>query len=236
MDVKQMKRAAAERALEYVDDGMILGLGTGSTAAEFVDLLGGKVADGLKVTAVATSEATLSQALSLGIAMGTLDDHPFIDLTVDGADEFDDQLRLIKGGGGALLREKIVASASEQVVIIADKSKRVTRLGAFALPVEVVPFGLTVTQNMIRELSDEVGLTGEIAVRQRKDGAPFQTDGGNLIIDCAFGEIPDPEELADLLPFIPGVVDHGLFIGLADVAVVGGEDGVTVLEGPTLAV
>jgi len=230
MDVKQMKREAARRAVELVEDGMVVGLGTGSTAAEFVALLGEKVRAGLNVTGVPTSEATLKQALELGIPMATIDEQPEIDLTVDGADELDHHLRLIKGGGGALLREKIVASGSSEVVIIADRSKLVDTLGAFALPVEVVPFGLQVTLAMVEDIADELGLDGQIRQRMASDGKPFVTDGGNLILDCAFGRIEDPEALAELLPFTPGVIDHGLFIGLADKAFVAGEDGVEVFE------
>jgi ribose 5-phosphate isomerase A len=230
MDVTNMKREAARQALEYVESGMILGLGTGSTAAEFVDLLGEKVRGGLKVTGVPTSEATLKQALSLGIPMATIEDQPEIDLTVDGADELDRHLRLIKGGGGALLREKIVASGSAQVVIIADQSKLVDKLGAFPLPVEVVQYGLPVTIAMIEDIAEELGLEGPVKQRVVADGKPFVTDGGNFILDCSFDEIPDPEALAELLPFTPGVIDHGLFIGLADHAIVAGEKGIEVLD------
>lgn len=230
MDVREMKRAAARRALEYVEDGMIVGLGTGSTAAEFVDLLGEKVQGGLQITGVPTSEATLEQALGLGIPMATIDEQPEIDLTIDGADELDRHLRLIKGGGGALLREKIVASGSAQVVIIADQSKLVETLGAFPLPIEVVPFGVAVTRAMIEDIADELGLDGRVTQRMRADGQPYVTDGGNLIFDCAFERIDDPEALAELLPFTPGVIDHGLFIGLADQAIVAGEAGVQVID------
>jgi ribose 5-phosphate isomerase A len=230
MNAANMKREAARQALEYVESGMILGLGTGSTAAEFVDLLGEKVRDGLKIIGVPTSEATLKQALSLGIPMATIEEQPEIDLTVDGADELDRHLRLIKGGGGALLREKIVASGSAQVVIIADQSKLVDALGAFPLPVEVVQYGLPVTIAMIEDIADELGLDGQVKQRMLADGNPFVTDGGNFILDCAFDEIFDPDALAELLPFTPGVIDHGLFIGLADHAIVAGEKGVEVLD------
>lgn len=237
MDPRDMKRAAAQRALEYVEDGMVVGLGTGSTAAEFVDLLGAKVRDGLQITGVPTSEATLKQALGLGIPMATIDEQPEIDLTIDGADELDRHLRLIKGGGGALLREKIVASGSAQMVIIADHSKLVDQLGAFPLPVEVVQFGVAVTRAMIEDIADELGLEGPVQQRMTTDGQPFVTDGGNFIFDCAFERIHDPEALAELLPFTPGVIDHGLFLGLADQAIVAGEDGVQVFDAdvePTL--
>lgn len=230
MDPRDMKRAAAQRALEYVEDGMVVGLGTGSTAAEFIDLLGARVRDGLQIIGVPTSEATLKQALGLGIPMATIDEQPEIDLTVDGADELDRHLRLIKGGGGALLREKIVASGSAQMVIIADVSKLVDQLGGFPLPVEVVPFGLAVTRAMIEDIADELGLEGPVQQRMTSDGQPFVTDGGNFIFDCAFERIDDPEALAELLPFTPGVIDHGLFLGLADQAIVAGEGGVQIFD------
>src|SRR6056297_2002747 len=222
MNAREMKRNAARRALEH---GMILGLGTGSTAAEFVDLLGERVRDGLKVVGVPTSEATLELARAAGISMATIDDEPELDLTVDGADEIDRQLRLIKGGGGALLREKIIATASAKVVIIADHSKLVDYLGAFPLPVEAVPFGLDVSRSMIEDIADELGLSGPVRLRRTSEGEPFVTDGGNRIFDCAFGRIDEPEALAELLPFAPGVIDHGLFLGLADQVILAGEDG-----------
>jgi ribose 5-phosphate isomerase A len=236
MDADSMKREAAQRALQFVEDGMIVGLGTGSTAAQFIDLLGERVRDGLHITGVATSAATERQARAAGITLTTLDEEPEIDLTVDGADEIDQNLRLIKGGGGALLREKIVASASEMVVIIADQSKLVERLGAFPLPVEVVPFGYKVSLAMIEDIADELGLEGTVRQRLREDGKPFVSDGGNFILDCSFGALDDPEALAELLPFTPGVVDHGLFIGLADRAVIAGENGLRVIEADVLEV
>lgn len=229
MGSDDLKLAAAERALGYVESGMRLGLGTGSTAARFVELLGRRVAAGLDVQCVATSQATQAQAESLSIPMTTLDEVPFLDLTVDGADEIDGELRLIKGGGGALLREKIVATASASVVIIADASKRVATLGAFPLPLEVVPFGLTATRNMITALAADVGCAGELHVRTLPGGKPFLTDSGNLILDCHFGAIDAPEELDEALKLIPGVVENGLFIGIADLAVVAGEDGLTLI-------
>src|SRR5208283_2893928 len=180
------KRAAAAAALAFVRPGMKLGLGTGSTAAHFVDLLG---ASGLDAICVPTSEATRLQAARLGLRLATLDDCPELDLTVDGADEFDDALRLIKGGGGALLREKIVAAASQRMIVIADASKRVKTLGAFPLPVEIDRFGAKATRLHVEAAARELGLEGEIALRE-KDGAPFITDGGHLILDCAFGALP----------------------------------------------
>lgn len=232
MSADAWKRAAAEKALEFVKPGMRLGLGTGSTAAHFVDLLGQKVQDGLKVVAVPTSEATRAQAESLAIPLTTLNEVPYLDLTVDGADEFDDELRLIKGGGGALVREKIVATASEQMVVIADFSKRVKTLGSFPLPVEVLQFGLRSTLHLIEVLSTDAGCSGEIKVRVGADSKPFVTDNGNFIADCSFGRIEDPEALDEALKFAPGVVEHGLFLGIADHAIVSGPDGLVVLNAP----
>lgn len=223
------KLAAAERALDYVESGMRLGLGTGSTAAKFVDLLGKEVAAGLDVVCVATSQATETQATALGIRTATLDDLPFLDLTVDGADEIDGELRMIKGGGGALLREKIVATASGRMIVIADATKRVETLGAYPLPLEVVPFGLTATRNMIIALAADVGCEGEIRVRMLPGGKPFISDGGNLILDCEFGRIEEPEDLDEALKLIPGVVENGMFLGIADLAIIAGEGGITIL-------
>lgn len=230
MGADQWKLLAAEHALKFVQSGMKLGLGTGSTAAKFVDLLGEKVKGGMNVVCVPTSEATRAQAASLGISLTTLDQTPQLDLTVDGADELDGELRLIKGGGGALLREKIVAVASQRVVIIADHSKRVEMLGKFPLPVEVVPFGLEASRLMIGELAADVGLEGTIALRKTPAGNPFVTDNGNHILDCSFGEIDDPEALEDALKLIPGVVESGLFLGIADVGIIAGPMGVEVLS------
>jgi ribose 5-phosphate isomerase A len=224
------KQQAAERALQFVEDGMTLGLGTGSTAARFVDLVGQRVKAGLRVRCVPTSQATHAQAERLGIPLTTLDESPFLDLTVDGADEIDAQLRLIKGGGGALLREKIVATASQRMVVITDASKLVVTLGRFPLPVEVVRFGLAATRNMVEVLAADAGCEGEIKLRLAADGKPFETDGGNLILDCAFGQIADPEALEDALKLVPGVVESGLFLGIADAAVIAGPDGVVVLD------
>ncbi len=225
------KRQAAEQALTYVEDGMKLGLGTGSTAAKFIELLGAKVKAGLKVVCVPTSEATRAQAAALGIPLTTLDETPSLDLTVDGADEIDEELRLIKGGGGALLREKIVAVASDRVVIIADNSKLVETLGRFPLPLEVVPFGLAATEQLIIKLAADAGCEGEVRLRKGPDGKPFVTDNGNHILDCAFGTIEDPEALEDSLKLVPGLVDTGLFLGIADVGIIAGPKGVEVLSG-----
>jgi len=225
-----LKLKAAEKALEFVQPGMKLGLGTGSTATRFVDLLGARVKEGLDIVGVPTSETTRVQAASLGIRLTTLDDDPVLDLTIDGADEIDDALQLIKGGGGALLREKIVAAASDRMIVIADSSKRVPVLGAYPLPVEVVRFGLAATRNMIEALASDAGCTGHLLLRMGLDGQPFVTDGGNYIFDCAFGRIEDADALDEALKLIPGVVEHGLFLGLADAAVIAGPDGVQVLE------
>ena len=230
MSADQLKKMAAERALAFVEPGMKLGLGTGSTAAAFVDLLGAKVAAGLKVICVSTSEATERQARGLGIPMTTLDEEPFLDLTIDGADELDEELRLIKGGGGALLREKIVATASDRMIVIADASKRVETLGKFPLPIEVIPFGLKATLGMIETLAEDCGCVGELKVRKTASGEPFRTDSGNLIVDAHFGAIGDPDSLDTALKLIPGVVENGLFIGIADTAIIAGPDGVEVIE------
>ena len=230
MSADLWKHQAAERALAYLENGMTVGLGTGSTSAKFVDLVGERVKAGLRITGVPTSEATRARAERLGIPLTTLDEVPFLDLTVDGADELDNHLRLVKGGGGALLREKIVAMASERMIVIADASKLVPTLGKFALPIEVVRFGLTATRNMIKALAEEAGCEGEIKLRLAKDGTPFVTDSGNLLLDCAFGRIDKPEMLDEALKRVPGVVEHGLFLGIADVAIVAGPDGVVVLD------
>lgn len=211
---EEMKRRAAARAMDFVAPGMRLGLGTGSTARHFVDLLGAAVRDGLDVVGVPTSEATRAQAAALGVPLTDLDATPELDLCVDGADEFDLALRLIKGGGGALLREKIVAAASRRMVVITDASKRVERLGRFPLPVEVAPFGLRATTRAVEIAAAKVGCVAPAILRLR-DGAPFVTDGGHFILDCAYGAIPDAEALAAALDPLPGVMGHGLFIGLA---------------------
>jgi ribose 5-phosphate isomerase A len=223
-----LKRLAAARALDLVQPGMRLGLGTGSTARHFVDLLGARVRDGLAIVGVPTSEATRVQAASLGIPLRTLDDLPELDLTVDGADEVDPQLCLIKGGGGAHLREKIVASASRRMVVIADDSKLVERLGRFPLPIEVVPFGVAVVRRAIAAALAASGCAGPLVLRTGADG-PFVTDGGNWILDAQLGSIPDPAALAGALDGISGVVEHGLFIGLADAAILAADGGLRIL-------
>jgi ribose 5-phosphate isomerase A len=229
MNPDAQKRAAAARAMEFVRPGMKLGLGTGSTARHFVELLGEKVRGGFKVIGVPTSEATRADAERCGVPLTTLDETPELDLTVDGADEIDPKLNLIKGGGGALLREKIVATASKRVVIIADETKRVPALGRFPLPIEVVSFGLAATERAIEAVTAG---SGKLALRRGKDGHAFVTDGGHWIVDAALGSIADPAALAQKLASIPGVVEHGLFIGLAHTAVLAGPQGVRVVERP----
>ena len=229
MSVDDLKRAAAARAVGLVEDGMRLGLGTGSTAAHFVALLGDRVRAGLRVTGVPTSEATQAQAREAGIPVTTLDETPALDLTVDGADEIDGELRLIKGGGGALLREKIVAAASRRMVVIADETKRVERLGRFPLPVEAVSFGLEATRRAVLAACEASGASGEARLRRAANDRPFVTDGGHVIIDVSLGRINDPEGLAARLTAIPGVVEHGLFLGLASGAILAGEHGLTEL-------
>ncbi len=229
MTLDEAKEAAAREALQHVSDGMKIGLGTGSTAARFVAGLGEMVANGLNVVCVPTSEATREQAESLGIALIRLDEEPVLDLTVDGADELDANLTLIKGGGGALLREKIVASSSKRMIVIADHTKKVATLGAFSLPVEVVPFGVKSTAMKLEHAGKWAGCEGALALRIR-DGELFVTDNGNVIIDCAFGKIPDAQKLASVISTIPGVVDHGLFIGMASMAILGGPDGLEIIE------
>ena len=224
-----LKRQAAARALESVRDGMKLGLGTGSTAKHFVDLLGERVRAGLKVLGVPTSEATRLQATECGIPLTTLDDVDRLDLTVDGADEIDPALNAIKGGGGALLREKIVAAASDRMIVIADDTKWVDALGRFPLPVEVIPFGLAATQRLMVKAFAESGVSGQMVLRKGKDGHVFVTDGGHWIIDAHLGRIADAPRLAGLLNPIPGVVEHGLFIGLATTAVLAGAQGIRVV-------
>ncbi|WP_159728840.1 ribose-5-phosphate isomerase RpiA [Methylosinus sp. Ce-a6] len=224
-----LKRQAAAVALEAVAPGMRLGLGTGSTAAHFVDLLGEKVKAGLDVLCVPTSERTRAQAQALGVPLATLEEAPELDLAVDGADEFDAQLRLIKGGGGALLREKIVAAAAKRFIVITDESKKVATLGAFPLPVEIDVFGAKATRLHVERAAKDLGLSGTVAPRLKPDGHVFVTDGGHLILDCAFGAIADPEALALRLSAIPGVFEHGLFIGLTTAVVVAGRDGVETL-------
>lgn len=232
MDIEALKRQAAARALEWVRPGMRLGLGTGSTAKHFVDLVGERVKGGLDVICVPTSEATRIQAEGLGIKLTTLDETPELDFTVDGADEIEPGLAVVKGGGGALLREKIVAQASKRMVVIADETKWVPTLGRFPLPIEVVPFGLKATQNEIEAAFRACGVAGPMTLRKGKDGHVFVTDGGHWILDAAMGRIPDPKRLADALSPIPGVMEHGLFIGHVQAAILAGSNGIRVVERP----
>jgi ribose 5-phosphate isomerase A len=218
----QEKEAAARASLRFVKDGQVVGLGTGSTAAHFIRLLGEQVKNGLRIRGIPSSDRSREQAAGLGIPLTTLDECPEIDVTVDGADEVDPQLRLIKGGGGALLREKIVASATKYYVIITDATKRVPVLGRFPLPVEVIKFAQAVVRKKIERLGAAVEL------RLGTDGKPYLTDENNYILDCRFGQIPDAEGLARRLSDMPGVVEHGLFIGMASVVLVA--DGSEVVE------
>ncbi|MFL6798374.1 MAG: ribose-5-phosphate isomerase RpiA [Xanthobacteraceae bacterium] len=230
LDIEAHKRAAAARALDFVRPGMHLGLGSGSTAKHFVELLGQKVQAGLDVVGVPTSEATRAEAERQGIPLASLDEIPQLDLTVDGADEIAHDLSLIKGGGGALLREKIVAAASARLIVIADESKCVSALGRFPLPVEVMPFGLAATRRAVEVAVAEAGCSGPALLRRDKDGHAFVTDGGHWILDAALERISDPRLLADRLDRVTGVVEHGLFIGFAQAAVIAGPDGVRLVE------
>jgi ribose 5-phosphate isomerase A len=221
----QFKKIAAEAAVTQVRDGMIVGLGTGSTAAYAVDALGRLVQNGLRITGIPTSEQTARQARALGIPLATLAEQTQVDLTIDGADEVErGSLNLVKGQGGALLREKIVASASTRLVIIVDETKLVDRLGSrCAVPVEVVPFGWQVAARKLRE----AGAT--VSVRRGDEGGLFVSDGGHYILDCTFGPIATPSSLERELNSIVGVVEHGLFLGTTSEVIVGGQDGVMVL-------
>jgi len=230
MTPDDLKRQAAAKALDWVRPGMKLGLGTGSTAKHFVELLGERVRGGLQVIGVPTSEATRADAERVGVPLTTLDETPHLDLTVDGADEIGPGLALIKGGGGALLREKIVAAASDQMIVIADETKLCVELGKFPLPIEVVPFGMTATRLAISAALVDLGLPDALTLRLAANGHAFVTDGSHLILDAALGRIPDPHELADRLAAIPGVVDHGLFLGLARTAILAGASGIRVIE------
>lgn len=225
------KRNAAIAAMEFVEDGMTIGLGTGSTAKHFVELLADEVADGLVVRGVPTSESTHRLAEAHGVPLLDVEQAQQIHLTVDGADEVDENGNLIKGGGAALLREKIIANASDHMVVIADPSKYVSRLGAFPLPVEVTPFGFTITAKKVFDVLEASGIDRpKVNLRLDEDGAPLKTDGGNFILDCQCKKIPDAAATAARLSAVPGVVEHGLFIGLARTVIIGGEDGATIFE------
>jgi|HubBroStandDraft_2_1064218.scaffolds.fasta_scaffold08357_3 ribose 5-phosphate isomerase A len=220
----QEKEAAARASLQFVKDGQVVGLGTGSTAAYFIKLLGDEVKRGLRIRGIPTSVRSGELAASLGIPLTTLDECQEIAVTVDGADEVDPQLRLIKGGGGAMLREKIVASATKQLVIVADESKQVSVLGKFPLPVEVIKFAQALVAKEIAALG------AQVSVRTGADGKPFVTDEHNHILDCRFGQIPDADGLARKLSDMPGVVEHGLFIGMASVVLFARGDGIVELR------
>lgn len=225
MTADEQKKAAAIAALEYVKPGNRVGLGTGSTANHFIEALAEKVKAGLQVECVASSRASFQLAQGLGLTMTTLEQQPHLDVTVDGADEFDGNFQLIKGGGGALLVEKIVATSSRYMVVIADQSKKVDALGKFPLAVEVVPFGVNATAWKIDRALKLCNLKGKMQLRL-KDGKPFVTDSGNAIIDVTIGFIPEPRRLGDMLKSIPGVVDHGLFIDICGIVLMGSDDGV----------
>lgn len=222
-DLEREKHLAAERAVDEVAEGMAIGLGSGSTATHFVRMLGERVRAGLRVRGVPSSDATRALAAEVGIPLVTFKEAPRLDLAVDGADQIDGQLQLIKGGGGALLREKIVASAAARFVVIADSSKVADALGSFPLPVEVFPFGLDVVAARLAELGARTHL------RLRPDGQVFLTDQGNPILDCDFGTIGDPRGLAATLAAMPGIAEHGLFVDMADAVIVARGEAVEVL-------
>lgn len=211
----QEKQTAARAAVELVESGQIVGLGSGSTSAHAVRFLAERVRSGLKIQGIPTSQNTKHLAEQLGIPLTTLDQHNRIDIDIDGADEICPQLNLIKGGGGAFLREKVIASVSRTFVVIADSGKQVQRLGKFPLPVEVIAFA----QSLVRPQIEALG--AEVKLREYAYGNPYVTDEGHHILDCNFGEIPDPPALAEKLRCITGVVEHGLFIGMAEMAIIG---------------
>lgn len=229
-DQNALKRAVAARALDYVKDGMKLGLGSGSTAEIFVEMLAPRVRGGEKLLCVPTSERTAALARKLGITLANLDDLAPLDLTVDGADEADRNLDLIKGGGGMLLREKIVAAASKQMVVIADESKLVPRLGKYPLPVEVVEFGHKSIAMRLKAALAAAGYANAPLTLRQKDGATFRTDSGNVIYDCAFGVIQNAPKLAAAISAVPGVVEHGLFIGLATTLLIAADGEIEVIS------
>jgi ribose 5-phosphate isomerase A len=222
---EDQKQAAARASLEFIRDGMLVGLGTGSTSECFIRLLGERVQAGLKIRALPSSNRARQLAEELAIPLTGFEEVQEIDIYVDGADEVDPQLRLIKGGGGALLREKIVASAAKQFVVIIDSSKQVPMLGKFPLPVEVVPFARALIAKRISDLGAKVSL------RKYAYGNPYTTDEGHNILDCQFGRIPDPRALANVLSGMPGIMEHGLFIDMADVALIATADGVVQRRG-----
>ncbi len=224
--IDKAKFVAAKRSVDYIEDGMRVGLGTGSTAAWMVRCLGELVReDGLKIRGIPTSTRTAELAREVGIEVISLDEARWIDVTIDGADEFDGNLNLIKGGGGALLQEKIVATASDQMIVIADIGKEVEKLGAFPLPVEVIPFGWQTTKSLIEELLISMDVLGRDASLRMNGDRPFVTDEGNYILDLHLGRIGNPNQMAMVLNQMPGVVENGLFIDICDVVVLGYGDG-----------
>jgi ribose 5-phosphate isomerase A len=227
MSLDQLKREAAAEALTFVQSGMRLGLGTGSTAKIFVDLLAERMkAEGLDLLCVPTSEATRNQAQSLGIPLTTLDETPELDLAIDGADEIDPHLNLIKGGGAAHLREKIVEMAAKRFIVIADETKWVENLGKFPLPLECAPFGLEATRRQLERAIASAGCSGALVLRHKPNGDRLLTDGGNVILDAQLGLIPDPAKLAIALDHVTGLVEHGLFIGMAERAILATSSGI----------
>jgi ribose 5-phosphate isomerase A len=225
------KFVAAKRAVDFVEHGMKLGLGTGSTAAWMVRCLGERVREeGLKVTGVPTSSRTAELARQVGITLASLDDAKWLDLTIDGADEFDPDLTLIKGGGAALLQEKIVAAASDRMIVIADAAKEVAQLGAFPLPVEIIPFGWQTTRTLIEETLVGLDVLGRECMRRMDGDRPLVTDEANYIVDLHLKRIGNPRQLALALNQIPGVVENGLFIDICDMVIIGHGDGRVVLR------
>ncbi|AQX28114.1 MULTISPECIES: ribose-5-phosphate isomerase RpiA [unclassified Bartonella] len=230
MDIQKLKKIAAAKALEFVKDDMRLGIGTGSTVNEFIRLLGKRIADGLTITGVATSYYSEWLCRQFGVPVTNLEKISELDLSIDGADEIGPKMTLIKGRGGALLHEKIVASASREMLVIADETKMVKILGASGVPIEVNPFGMNTTCKAIEKVVNELGLSGKIKLRMNED-IPFETDGGHFIFDAFLGSIVDPKVLSDALLRVPGVVEHGLFLGVASRAIIAMADGtIKVLE------
>ena len=225
----EKKILAAQKAFEYVEDGMKLGLGTGSTADEFTKILSDNVKNGLDVVCVPTSENTKDLAESLNIPLASLENLNFLDLTVDGADEVDDDLSLLKGGGGALLREKIIAFNSKKMIVIADDTKKVSKLGEFRLPIELIKFEHKITINRVLEKLENIGYPGTAELRVI-NGNPFTTDSENLIYDLSIGLIEEPAIIDNLLNSIPGVVENGLFVDMANIVIIGEQNGLKIIE------
>ncbi|HKD46287.1 MAG TPA: ribose-5-phosphate isomerase RpiA [Rhizomicrobium sp.] len=229
-DLNALKREAAAKALDHVVDGMKLGLGSGSTAEMFVEMLAPRVRGGQKLLCVPTSVRTAEKARKLGLTMASLDDLAPLDLTVDGADEADRNLDLIKGGGGMLLREKIVAASSKKMIVIADETKLVPRLGKFPLPVEVVEFGHKFTAQRLVKALEALGHVQPLLRLRLAEGQPFKTDSGNVIYDCHLGAIQNAAKLGAALHAVPGVVEHGLFVGMAAMLLIAGPGEVEVIN------